>query len=86
MKPVLFFTFLFLAISSAYGEGLLASDNNLTQTNKHVLETSIQEILLAKPLALDEAELSGLTWCGDCLLYTSPSPRDKRQSRMPSSA
>ena len=24
--------------------------------------------------------------CGSCLLYTSPSPRDKRQSRMPSSA
>ena len=24
--------------------------------------------------------------CLDCLLYTSPSPRDKRQSRMPSSA
>ena len=24
--------------------------------------------------------------CEDCLLYTSPSPRDKRQSRMPSSA
>ena len=27
-----------------------------------------------------DAELNG------CLLYTSPSPRDKRQSRMPSSA
>ena len=26
------------------------------------------------------------TGCGICLLYTSPSPRDKRQSRMPSSA
>ena len=28
------------------------------------------------------------TWklLSDCLLYTSPSPRDKRQSRMPSSA
>ena len=25
-------------------------------------------------------------WSGGCLLYTSPSPRDKRQSRMPSSA
>ena len=25
-------------------------------------------------------------WGNDCLLYTSPSPRDKRQSRMPSSA
>ena len=24
--------------------------------------------------------------CDTCLLYTSPSPRDKRQSRMPSSA
>ena len=26
------------------------------------------------------------TYVGACLLYTSPSPRDKRQSRMPSSA
>ena len=26
------------------------------------------------------------TWTKHCLLYTSPSPRDKRQSRMPSSA
>ena len=25
-------------------------------------------------------------WMYFCLLYTSPSPRDKRQSRMPSSA
>ena len=24
--------------------------------------------------------------CGNCLLYTSPSPRDMRRSRMPSSA
>ena len=28
----------------------------------------------------------GLIIFNDCLLYTSPSPRDKRQSRMPSSA
>ena len=28
----------------------------------------------------------GLGWFYSCLLYTSPSPRDKRQSRMPSSA
>ena len=27
-----------------------------------------------------------LGWYKSCLLYTSPSPRDKRQSRMPSSA
>ena len=27
-----------------------------------------------------------VSWTEICLLYTSPSPRDKRQSRMPSSA
>ena len=34
-------------------------------------------------LGLAEAYMAGF-W--SCLLYTSPSPRDKRQSRMPSSA
>ena len=34
-----------------------------------------------------ERERLGSTGVGNgCLLYTSPSPRDKRQSRMPSSA
>ena len=40
--------------------------------------------------ALDELEtqllLSDVGVDATCLLYTSPSPRDKRQSRMPSSA
>ena len=37
-------------------------------------------------------EISGVTaeddvdWAGNCLLYTSPSPRDRVRSRMPSSA
>ena len=30
--------------------------------------------------------MGALTYVNYCLLYTSPSPRDKRQSRMPSSA
>ena len=29
---------------------------------------------------------SGIDWCIICLLYTSPSPRDRTRSRMPSSA
>ena len=38
-------------------------------------------------LAANESVLPGSTsGIGGCLLYTSPSPRDKRQSRMPSSA
>ena len=36
------------------------------------------------PVALDAASAQG--GGNTCLLYTSPSPRDKRQSRMPSSA
>ena len=32
------------------------------------------------------ASLAAVQRIQDCLLYTSPSPRDKRQSRMPSSA
>ena len=38
-----------------------------------------------KVYAASENESSSL-YSEDCLLYTSPSPRDKRQSRMPSSA
>ena len=30
--------------------------------------------------------LTGLLWLSTCLLYTSPSPRDRQKSRMPSSA
>ena len=29
---------------------------------------------------------NGYTWSYSCLLYTSPSPRDRTRSRMPSSA
>ena len=35
---------------------------------------------------LDHLQTSKVAWDKGCLLYTSPSPRDKRQSRMPSSA
>ena len=31
-------------------------------------------------------DIGQFTMLDNCLLYTSPSPRDKRQSRMPSSA
>ena len=37
-----------------------------------------------RPLHDDQALFELL--CMDCLLYTSPSPRDMRRSRMPSSA
>ena len=38
------------------------------------------------PLNQEEDRLKMVDLFHTCLLYTSPSPRDKRQSRMPSSA
>ena len=43
------------------------------------MEQLVQEAVVTVPRALIAEAI-------DCLLYTSPSPRDKRQSRMPSSA
>ena len=50
----------------------------------HMLSGLSQQVTLA---AIEAAR--GRAWmlhAAGCLLYTSPSPRDKRQSRMPSSA
>ena len=38
---------------------------------------------LIKNLKQDDFDI---TWVSSCLLYTSPSPRDRTRSRMPSSA
>ena len=64
------------------GKSVLGSDNvtPLNELEKNALGN------------LDEDKLTELAKClftlnnRRCLLYTSPSPRDKRQSRMPSSA
>ena len=37
-------------------------------------------------LPLDKLKETVVAQYGDCLLYTSPSPRDAHESRMPSSA
>ena len=41
---------------------------------------------LKRSPVLEPVWMVGIDPTSDCLLYTSPSPRDKRQSRMPSSA
>ena len=53
----------------------------------------VKELDKSFPFVIEEDEkcvvcLDDINSCGRkcCLLYTSPSPRDKRQSRMPSSA
>ena len=43
-------------------------------------------ILIEENVLPDSGDYTISIWAKACLLYTSPSPRDKRQSRMPSSA
>ena len=60
--------------------------SNLKQTScKTVIDTSTIGIDAVNQVqqVLDN---SGITYLDCCLLYTSPSPRDRQKSRMPSSA
>ena len=49
---------------------------------------SINDVELSTPFKInfDKNKILDKGFVQACLLYTSPSPRDKRQSRMPSSA
>ena len=65
--------------------------NEFGRLNAHARELREERALLQKRLVeVDDATTELAMGDGDdvciCLLYTSPSPRDKRQSRMPSSA
>ena len=70
-------------------------DQNITHVNGSIdpirdIETINTELLLSDIESLENRipnlEKKERGGDKDCLLYTSPSPRDKRQSRMPSSA
>ena len=73
-------------------EGLLSSINTLVGEDMAAVDRHIQNELRSD-VALIEQIGHYIVGAGGkrlrpvtCLLYTSPSPRDKRQSRMPSSA
>ena len=55
----------------------LAGDGRLMALSSY--ENRVYQVHLESPVGSDEL-------AGDCLLYTSPSPRDGLLSRMPSSA
>ena len=58
------------------GNGRWAIKNSLKISEGHKKGVSIVKDIVEESVKQDLS----------CLLYTSPSPRDKRQSRMPSSA
>ena len=49
-------------------------------------EEKTKTVYLKNKDILAEIHRSKMTYCWHCLLYTSPSPRDRQKSRMPSSA
>ena len=50
------------------------------------MERRIVPFYMAYPLPVNYQDEQEMVRDMDCLLYTSPSPRDDRRSRMPSSA
>ena len=64
---------------------------SLVNENPHVEEAAIlstcnrMEVTIVG-LSYDRAVAELENWMSNCLLYTSPSPRDRSLSRMPSSA
>ena len=77
---------------------LLVPDNLFVDVNEVVnLDDVVPELVqefLVRPLFLDAQAVVAILFsqvdefakCILCLLYTSPSPRDRQKSRMPSSA
>ena len=61
-------------VAAQHGHAILARREALSST------------AIGAGVAIPHARLDGLARSSACLLYTSPSPRDKRQYRMPSSA
>ena len=57
--------------------------NRTPQRVRHALRFRAVEVVKSERIT---PHLLRITLGGDCLLYTSPSPRDQRGSRMPSSA
>ena len=78
MKKIL--TILFLAIQFyTFGQDKIILNNKKVIDGK-ILEVGLNEIKYKPSDNLEGPEYS------ICLLYTSPSPRDRTRSRMPSSA
>ena len=64
-------------------------DAGLSEDQKTELSSKVDEIKSAEwDIKVPDSKIKGREWLKSqvCLLYTSPSPRDRTRSRMPSSA
>ena len=70
----------------SYSEGLEVLIQAGSIADEQAIQAWLEAELQRGAVRLEAAALRPLVEALVCLLYTSPSPRDKRQSRMPSSA
>ena len=77
-------TFWLYAYLNGFQTGRLTSSGNCGMGKGYEGFDSLSDITNAAAYTFDTGYPN--LFVGTCLLYTSPSPRDKRQSRMPSSA
>ena len=73
-----------VSCSGGGGSGAAATCTVYEGTKAYIPYTDDANLSTVLVVGSDAADLTNPTYV--CLLYTSPSPRDKRQSRMPSSA
>jgi len=71
---------------AAGAEGAMARTSSISVQGNGVMQTSASQVSLIRMLETHYGFRQGTAITKDCLLYTSPSPRDLSSSRMPSSA
>ena len=72
------------ALAEKLNYKFIDTDKVIEDTHKSSLQGLLERYGYLKLREIEEKEVLGLSI--DCLLYTSPSPRDVEESRMPSSA
>ena len=75
-----------MAVKRLSGKAQTNANNSLGQEPKGSTVQTTATTVFAEALPNNPAQTLYLTQLQTCLLYTSPSPRDRQKSRMPSSA
>ena len=76
-------------INKCITSGINVIEQNIDKGLNNFIDNSFDVVIMSQTIQVlkdPRKALQEITRIGNCLLYTSPSPRDQRGSRMPSSA